>query len=106
MPYFAVVIGTLFASLLGFFAKYFTKKIALGLAFIALLIAITAAFVATIEALFLSIYYFAPVELNSAMSMFLPSNFKVCISAIIGAKLALWVYTWNVKVLQFKFDFK
>ena len=44
----------------------------------------------------------APPYLSQAASLFIPDNLPALISLQITARVARWVYEWNVKVLQWR----
>lgn len=105
VPFFASFLGTAFSTLVVFFTKFFSRRFALAFAMIALIVALTVSFIAVLEGFVSLIEYAAPSYITIAISLFLPSNFKACISVAAGAKLTAWAYSWNVKMIQYKFDF-
>lgn len=99
LPWLASAIGGLLASLVSFFALYFTKKLAIIGAVLTALLVLTLAFIAAIEALLSAAQVAAPPALSSAFFV-LPSNFSACMAAIISAKVLAWVYHWNKGIIQ------
>lgn len=100
IPWLATAIGAFFSSLLAFFATYFTKRIAVLSAVIAVIASLTLGFIAAIEGLAASITYVQP-DLSGAFAI-LPSNFSSCVSVIVTAKILKWAYGWNVHLAQMK----
>lgn len=100
--WFATVVAGLFASLIGFFAKYLTKRLAIAAALITAAIAITAAFYAAITGVLALIAPVTPPQFNVALGLFLPSNAKACLSAVMSAYVLRWLYDWQIKVLTYK----
>ena len=49
-----------------------------------------------------TVVYSLPSELAKGLSLVVPANFPLCISAILTAHLIRWVYEWNVKIIQFR----
>jgi len=102
MPLLAAWFGSLFASTVSFLALYITKRVAIVLVAIAAIIAMTASFIAAIEALLVGIAVATPAEISIAASWFIPSNATTCLSIILSAYLARWVYEWQIKIIQLK----
>jgi uncharacterized protein DUF5455 len=102
MPVLAAWIGNLLGSIAGFFGQYFSKRLAVGLAVVIAFTASTAIFIAALNAAVLTISVVVPSEITIAASWVVPSNSDECLAAIITAKLASWVYYWQVKVIQYK----
>jgi hypothetical protein len=100
MPAIAALLGGIVVSLIGFFAKWMTKRIAVIAAAVVALTAVTATFVGVIEGLIAGISYTAPDF--SGVFLILPNNFSACISAMIAARVAYWVYAWNTAIIQMK----
>jgi len=105
IPFVAGLIGGLLTSLATFIATYIGKRFAMSVAMIALIVAATVAFIALLSALMTAVEYATPPNIGIAMGLFLPTNFKLCISTIITAKIAAWAYSWNIKIIQYRFDF-
>lgn len=101
IPVLAGIIGAVFTSLIEFFGKYLTKKVATVASAIVVIGTVTFAFIAGIEALFAGIYYALPSGMGN-WTVFLPSNITVCISAIVTGEVLRWAYDWNVKIIQWK----
>lgn len=102
MPILAAWLGSLFTSLVSFFAVVITKRVAIIAAVLTAVISVTAAFVAAMQGLFTAISYAAPAEINLAWGWLVPDNLDNCIAAVIAGHLLRWAYDWNVKVLQMK----
>jgi uncharacterized protein with PQ loop repeat len=105
MPLFlwlATLLGSLFTSLVQFFMNYMTKRLAIVVAVVAAISALTFAFFASIVLLVNGISVALPPEFSKGLSLVIPSNLPLCVSSILTAHLIRWVYEWNVKVIQFR----
>jgi uncharacterized membrane protein len=105
MPLFlwlATFLGSLFSSVVAFFMQYVTKRLAIVLAVISAIAALTLGFFAAILALVNAVSSVTPPYFSVAMSWIVPSNAPLCISTILTAHLIRWVYEWNVKVIQLR----
>lgn len=103
MPILAAFLGNALFSLASFFAKWFTKQIALRLALIAGVLVLTTGFVAGINSLHAGLSAVViPDFVNIAASWFVPSNLDECVGVVVAAHLARWVYAWNIKIIQYK----
>lgn len=100
IPWLAGALGTALTGLIGFFGKYFSKKIAILAAVITAAATLTAAFLAAIEGIIAGVSYTMPTLGN--WFVFVPSNFSACIGAIVSAEVIRWVYDWNIKIVQWK----
>lgn len=100
IPWLAAVIGSVISGLVSFFGKWFSKRVALTLAAVTAVVAVTAGFIGVIEGLIAAIQYAAPD--TAGWFLFIPGNFSACLSAIITGKIARWAYEWNVKIIQWK----
>jgi len=95
-------IGSLFASLASLFALYVTKKIAVGLAAIAMILALTAAFWAALQGLIGGISASVPAELSIAASWVIPGNASACFSAYIAANVLRFAYDMKTRGVQMR----
>lgn len=92
MPWLVALIGSIVFEIIKQLAKYFTKKVAIGLGFTAAFLGFFAMFVLFLESLFAGLTYVTPVGFSTACSWFIPSNFTMCLSAIVSAKIARFVW--------------
>lgn len=102
LPWLASVLGGLFVSLFTFFAQYLTKRLALILAVVLALSGLTVAFFAAIVGIINGISQVTPPQLNLALGLVYPANANLLIASCLSARLARWVYEWNVKVIQMR----
>ncbi|MDT8385158.1 MAG: DUF5455 family protein [Gammaproteobacteria bacterium] len=102
MPLLAAWMGSLFSGIVGFFSSWLTKRVALVLTGITVIVSLTAAFITAIDALYTAMAVTLPTEIVIGASWFLPTNTSACISAYISAHLLRWAYDWNTKVIQLK----
>lgn len=90
-----------FTSLATFLAQYFTKKAAVSVAMVSGVVAVTAAFYAVIQGLIQGIGATVP---NSDFVMIFwavwPTNGAACISAILGAQVAGFVWRYQKKMIE------
>lgn len=102
LPWVASILGGLFSALFGFFAKYLTKRLAIVVAAISAIGGLTAAFFALLNTAMGALTATVPPDVSIVLSHVLPDNFQLCISTLLGAQSARWVYEWNVKVIQMR----
>jgi len=104
MPIFAGIIGSVFTWLTSLFVIYLTKKAAMVTAAIVAISALLVTLVALFTTLLATIVAAAPSGSELAFSL-LPSNTTPCLAAYSGSVIAKWAYDWNVKVIQYSFNF-
>ncbi len=101
MQFLYILLGGFFTSLLEFFLKFFTRKVALGLTSVALFMSFTAYFIGVLYALILGISVAMPSSMTLAISWFVPSNAPLCLAACFAANTARWIYDLKTKTMQF-----
>ena len=102
IPWLAGVIGGLFSAVFSYLSAFLTKRFAIVAAAITVIVGITTAFFAAINALVTGLAIVAPAELSIAAGLVVPSNATACATAYITALIVRWAYQWNVKIVQFK----
>lgn len=102
IPFLAGVLGSLFGRLLSWLIERTTKRLAITLAVVISLAGLTAGFFAGVQALIATITYTAPPEVAIGMGLLMPSNTSACISAMLTAYTARYVYAWQVRIIQYK----
>lgn len=102
MPILAAWIGSLLTSIASFFAVFLTKRVALILAAVTVLVGITATMVGAMQALIAGVSYAAPPMLLTGWGWVVPDNFDDCVVAYISALTLRWGYDWQVRVVQMK----
>lgn len=100
LPWLAAVLGSLFMTVVTFLATYVTKRIAIIVAAMLALSILTAAFIGLIEGLTSAFSYQFPGI--GGLGMVIPADFPALLSAYIAARIAFWVYSWNIKIIQMK----
>ena len=105
MPLLGALIKALFTLLIGVFAQWVTKRVAIALAVAVVFASLTAAMVAAMQALASSAIIPMPASFGRAACWFLPSNFKACVGIMIGAQATRWAYDIHVKQYQLKWSF-
>lgn len=86
------------------FASWFggeIKSVALITAYIAAFLVITTGLILAFKAILATIIVTAPASLQWGLG-FLPNNVPTCITAIIDARLAWWVYSYKSGLLNKK----
>jgi hypothetical protein len=92
MPLLGGLMLTLFAGLLDFFVKFFTRDVALRLAFGALMVASFVVLYGAAVGLMSAIAVTMPSFLVSAIAFAFPSNVSGCLAAALGADAACMGY--------------
>ena len=105
MPLLAALIKSLFVFLIGVFAQWVTKRVALALAVAVVFASLTAAMVVAMQVLVSSAVIPMPSSFGRAACWFMPSNFKSCVGIMIGAQATRWAYDVHVKQYQLKWEF-
>lgn len=95
MPLF---LASLFGSLVDFFAKYFTKKVAMGSAAIATFAIMTLAFAGLINTLITGVLIAAPA--SCGVVFLIPDNAPYLVSSMASAYLARFAYDWHRENLR------
>ncbi len=103
MPLLGGLLTTLFGSLVGWLAQWFTRKVAFGLATVGMMTGLTAAlFVlmrATLATLTASMTG-APAMFMQGLQLVIPPIAPMCISTYISIWTACTVYTWQKDLLH------
>lgn len=100
MPMFATLVASLFASLASFFGLQMAKKTLFATAAIAAGLVLTLAMFAAIKGLLAGIGYAFPSWALGWFAAVIPSNAVACAGAIIAAKMARFVYDYNMENLK------
>lgn len=102
LPWLAGIIGAMFTAIFSWFLQYVTRRFAIVLAVVSVIALVTVAFFSAINALILALEVTLPTQLFAAFSLVLPSNTTICLTAVVSAHLLRWVYSWQVRILQYK----
>lgn len=101
MPMFATLVASLFASLASFFGLQMAKKTLFATAAIASGLVLTLAMFAAIKGLLhAGIIYAFPSWSHGWFVAVIPSNAIACAGAIIAAKMARFVYDYNMENIK------
>jgi hypothetical protein len=100
MPMFATLVASLFGSLASFFGLQMAKKTLFATAAIAAGLVLTLAMFAAIKGLIAGIGYAFPPWAMGWFVAVIPSNAVACAGAIIAAKMARFVYDYNMENLK------
>lgn len=102
MPWLAGVLGGLFSSLFNFFATYITKRFAIIAAAVLVIVALTSAFFAALQAMVAGLSLVVPSSVVQLAAFVLPSNVDECASIVVASRLLRYAYDWNIKIIQYK----
>lgn len=97
MPQLAALLFALFAGLVEFLVKFFTRRIAIGVAFVAAYTGLVFALIGYIKILFFSLVGLFPANSYILMGfwMIIPTNFMPCVSVLLSAYLARAVFNYH-----------
>jgi hypothetical protein len=96
------LLGALFTGLVQFFAQHLTKRFVIIGFVVAAITAFTVAFFLAVSSIMSALVGSTPAPVETAISMFVPSNAYACIAAVFTAHTLRWVYEWNIKIVQFR----
>src|SRR5262245_47312600 len=102
MPVLAALLSGILGNIAGFFATFVTKKVALGasaLVMFASLTVIVMFAIATAINVVLALPSL-PHWVAVGFSLFMPTNFVGCVSALIGGHIAVATYRYHVETLR------
>lgn len=102
IPWLAGLLGGIVTWLIGFFAQYLTRRLAIVAAAIAVVVTLTAAFFAGVHGVVSGLSSMSPPQFSVVLGFVMPSNAPACVSAILTTHTLRWAYEWNVKVVQMK----
>lgn len=91
---------SLFASLAGFFGQWLAKKTAMATAAVGVSIALTLSLAAALKGLLLGFVAVLPSWMATGFDAIIPGNFPVMVAAVISAKVARFIYDWNMENLK------
>ncbi len=91
---------SVFISLVGWLAKFVTKKVAIYLAATGSIMALSAGFYAVGYGLISTLLSYTPSYVDQALSLVMPNNVGTCFSVIVSTRVARWVYVWNYQYIQ------
>ena len=100
LPWLAAVLGSLFTGLVTWLAQFITKRVAVIVAAIVALTSLTATFIGLAEAALGGLSYAFPVAAN--LGFMLPGDLSALAGSYAAIRLAHWVYSWNVKIVQLR----
>lgn len=102
LPWLAAIFTGIFASIVGVLTKWLTKRVAIFVAAIAVLLTVTTSFMAAAYALINALTVALPTGFAQAWGLFMPGNTAACIGAIVSAHVLRWAYDWQTKIIQLK----
>ena len=103
MPLLATLLTSLFGSLAGWLAQFVGKKLAVGMAAVATLGALTATFYGGMSLLLNSVAAQIPDMPGAQIGMWVacPSNLPACYAAILSCDTTVALYRWSMKNLGY-----
>lgn len=100
IPFIAGLIGGIAGELIKFFAKFFTRKIAVAAGAVGACLLLLTAFASLLYASIGAITYTLPDEYARAMTLFMPDNLVPCISVVMTGRIAKYSYEWSTRIIQ------
>lgn len=102
IPWLAGVLGGIFASLFTWLAQFVTRRLAIVVACISIILTLTVAFFAAVHGAITGLASISPPQLGLVLGFVMPSNFPSCLTVILTTHTLRWAYEWNVKIVQMK----
>ena len=102
LPWLASVLTGLFGGIIAWLVQYTTRRTALVLAGTVAISAVSVAFFAGINALIDGLATVMPAPIVDGARMLAPHNVDECLTAIVAGHVAYYVYTWKVKIIQWR----
>jgi len=100
IPWLASTLLGVLGGIASFFATYIGKRIAIILVVIAACLILVGVFFAAIGAVMDN--YIAPGISGTGFGLFIPDGLATIMSLWLTAKVAFWLYSWNVKIATMK----
>ena len=100
MPLLAQLMSSLMGSIAAFFGLSLAKKTVFGATAIAAGFVLTSAFVLFVNGLLVGIVYVFPTWVGTWLFAIIPSNAAACIGAYMSARMALFIYRYNMENLK------
>lgn len=100
MVWLANILLAVVGSAASFFGLQLAKKTAFAAAAVAAFLALTGAFVVAAKAILAGLVVALPAEFLGTAAAFLPDNLAACIGAMIGVRVARWIYDYHVETLR------
>lgn len=101
MPLLATLMAGLFGGFASFFVRFFTERVALGVAAVATFATLTTALIATASAAINGILGAFPTGLGVGLEVGLylcgADTLNVCLAAIFATDAAVFLYRWNTQ---------
>lgn len=91
----------LFAGIVSGLAQYFTRRLAVRVAFITMAVTTTVALFVALRALVFGVYAsISNPYVLMGMSVLLPGNVEMCIGAMIASDVLVYLYRWHMMQLR------
>jgi len=100
IPFIAGLVGGLASECIKFFARFFTRKIAVAVGATSACLLLLTALVSALYAALGALSYTLPDEYARAMNLFIPDNLVPCISAVMTGRIAKYSYEWSTRIIQ------
>ena len=101
IPWLASTVLGVLGGIVSFFATYIGKRIALMIIVIAACLVLVGIFFAALESLIAGISW-SSLAGGTGFHLFIPTGFSSILSLWLTAKIAFWLYSWNVKIATLK----
>ena len=95
-------LGGVVVAVVDFLARFIAKKLAVTAVAVAAVMIVVSAFVTTMYGFAAGVNASVPGEILQYGGLLLPSNVDEAFTILIGARLAKWVYAWNVRIIEWK----
>src|SRR5690606_12620346 len=99
IPWLLAGIGTIAGGVIAHISRDTLKKLIIIAKVVAALVFFIVALFSTLTALVNGISAASPPGLSQALGLFVPDNITLIVSTVISARIARWVYEWNVKII-------
>jgi len=96
----AVFIGGLAAQVVAWFSAFVSRGIALNLAVLVIVVGLAVAISSGFWLALQGLSYVVPPEFSRGMGLITPPNAVPCLSTIAAAKIARWVWEWQIYAIH------
>lgn len=102
MPILAGLLASIFSGIVGFLTRWLSKKLAFGIAAVAVFASLTLVLWAAIGAALSTVVVMIPGDSRVLMGLWvaIPDNAQTILAATVAADTAIALYRWNVENLR------
>jgi len=101
IPWLATTLLGVLGGIVTFFATYIGKRIAIILVVVAACLILVGIFFAAMEALLAGLMWSSMVG-GTGFHLFIPDGLHTILSLWLTAKIAFWLYSWNIRIATMK----